>query len=161
MRPVNTTDSARDPELDLLDRARSLLATDPAQAIVHLKALVNRGSVRGSHELGRGYFELKDYKKAEDAFRIGATKNYAPSIQMLGLMFAKGIGVEKDLDEARALLERASRLGHAFAKRGLGEVLVRGKYGAFQMFRGMWLIVISVMSVIAISLHDQNDDRLR
>jgi len=174
-----------------------MLATEPARALVELKALAARGSVvsmlyiadayrkgrgtaveiyeakdwytramqsgsvTGCYELGRIYYEQRNYSKAEEAFRQGESKNHAPSIHMLGLMHLKGIGVEKNRDKARELFEKASSLGHVFAKRNLAILLMTGRYGASQFVRGLTLFVTGIKHLLAVVVSDRYDERLR
>ena len=103
-------------------------AVDMQQAESWYRRAMNAGSVLGSYELGRIHYERKDYSKAEESFNVGAGQNYAPSLHMLGLMFLSGAGVKKDLSKAKQLLENATALGHVFAKRNLGSLLMAGSY---------------------------------
>ena len=134
-----TYDWSKEPDLEHLREAQGLLASNPEQALVELKALADRGSIMsmlyiadsykrgtiskidlaqaehwyrramnagsllGSYELGRLYYQMKNYPNAEEAFRVGERKDYPPSLHALGLMHLKGFGFEKDVSKARDL----------------------------------------------------------
>ena len=142
-----------EPDLEQLRRAHSLLRSNPAQALLALKALAERGSTmsmlyigeaydekgaattdltraaewysraadRGStlgrYKLGRVYLDLERYGEARQMFEMGVSENYAPSMNMLGMMYMKGIGINRDVSRARPLFERSASLGHVFAKK--------------------------------------------
>jgi uncharacterized protein len=190
-------DWAKEPDMESLTRAHSLLASDPGQALTELKALADRGSVMsmlyianayrngvgsgtdlqqaeewyrramdrgsvlGSYELGRVYYEMENYPKAEKAFRAGESQNYAPSINMLGMMHLGGTGVEQNTGKARDLLERASALGHIFAKRNLAFLLITGRYGLREFLRGVGLFLLTIKDIFVVVPKNRFDSRLR
>ena len=164
-----------EPDLEQLRRAHSLLRSNPAQALLALKALAERGSTmsmlyigeaydekgaattdltraaewysraadRGStlgrYKLGRVYLDLERYGEARQMFEMGVSENYAPSMNMLGMMYMKGIGINRDVSRARPLFERSASLGHVFAKRNLAAIFLRGTFGILQFLRGIYL----------------------
>jgi TPR repeat protein len=119
------------------------------------------GSMLGSYELGRLNYEKANYAKAVEAFKVGELQQYAPSIHVLGFMYQTGVGIEKDLNKARELLERASALGHVLAKRNLASLLISGGYGPRAFFRGLGLFLAGAKDIVAITWKDPYDDRLR
>jgi TPR repeat protein len=136
------------------------LKGDLLQSNEWFRRAMNAGSLIGSYELGRNYCTAKNYLEALDVLKVGEANDYAPSIHLLGVMYWKGFGVEKDIDKARKLFERAAELGHAYAKRNLGILLLKGHYGPRQVFRGLRLWMRSVKDVFLLAA-DPTDDRLR
>jgi TPR repeat protein len=119
------------------------------------------GMVLGTYELARIYLDAKRYEQAKEAFDIGASKKYLPSINMLGTMYRDGLGVDRDLKRARDCFERATAGGHVFSKRNLGVLLMRGKFGVFQAMRGLVLFIASIRDLVIVGSSDSFSDRLR
>jgi TPR repeat protein len=137
------------------------LKGDLPQSTEWYRRAMNAGSLIGAHELGRNYFDAKNYLSALDAFKVGEGNDYAPSIHMLGLMYRNGFGVEKDIDKARNLFERAAALGHAHARGHLGVLLLTGRYGPRQFVRGLRLWLGLLRYAYRLAYNDPFDDRLR
>lgn len=68
----------------------------------------------------------KSFAEASDLFRIGAERGHRDSQYYLGLMYAKGDGVEQDYKAARNWLEKAAMNGYPKAMYHLGEMYVWG-----------------------------------
>ena len=68
-----------------------------------------------------------DSVKAAGLFLQAAEQGNRPSQYFLGLMYARGDGVEKDLNKAFAWLEKASMGGHPKAVYHLAEMYVHGE----------------------------------
>ena len=85
--------------------------------------------------------QLHDHREAFAAFSRGAGRDYLPAIYRLALAFREGHGTAPDIDRCRALLERAARRGHLFARRGLAGMLIRGRYGPRQATRGVLMLL--------------------
>ncbi len=65
-------------------------------------------------------YERKDYKSALNIWQKEATQANDQAMANLGLMYLKGEGVQKDLDQARDWFEKASIYGNASANYNLG-----------------------------------------
>lgn len=89
-----------------------VVPTDISQAEQWNARALAAGRINGSYEIGRYYFRTKDYEKARAAFAVGANQNFAPSQNMLAIMYVRGLGGSKDLQGARDLLEKAVQQGH-------------------------------------------------
>src|SRR5262245_1150397 len=68
---------------------------DLPQAEAWYRRAADRGSLLALYEVGRIYLEMENYPKAVETFSKGVTKNHAPSMHMLGLMYLEGNGVAK------------------------------------------------------------------
>jgi len=84
--------------------------TDLARAAEWFSRAADRGSTLGRHKLGRVYLDLERYAEAQQMFEIGVSENYAPSMNMLGLMYMRGIGIDRNVSRARSLLEQSASL---------------------------------------------------
>jgi TPR repeat protein len=69
------------------------------------------------------------------------------------MMHEEGVGTEKNVGEARRLLEIAASQGHIFAKRQLGRLFLSGSLGLPYIPKGIWMLLISIpFELIAISV---------
>jgi hypothetical protein len=164
-------------ELKALAEAGSLLAivhfgwalengtgtnVDSKAAEMWLRRAYERGSDVASYYLGHVYLRRRDYSRAQDVFAGGASMDYPPSIYRLGDMYLQGTGIEKQPDKAIALFEKASALGHVFAKRKLAGLLMSGRFGAFNIVRGVTLLAGALKDGLLVALREGADsDRLR
>lgn len=119
------------------------------------------GSVFGSYKLGRCYFRLKDYAKAADAFKVGASRDYMPCVTQLARMHLRGQGVPRDVSKALDYLEKASARGYAFAKHDLAVLLIRGARGPVQRLRGIYLYFAGFKDIFLATVIDKSEERLR
>lgn len=119
------------------------------------------GSVIALYHVGRDYLDKGQFLKAKESFQISADKGYLPSIGQLGKMYAKGIGVPRDVNAGRAFLERASSEGYVFAKRDLALLLMRGKFGDLARIRGAWLFLVAIKDVFVVVFTDPSREHLR
>lgn len=119
------------------------------------------GSLLASYELGGLYWDAKDYEMAHRQFSLGASKNYAPSMNLLAMLYAYGKGVPADHQKARELLEGAVAQQHVFAKGNLGRLLMKGHFGFWQRFRGALLFLSGLKDVLILVPRDQKSEHLR
>jgi TPR repeat protein len=139
------------------------IGTKPSllQAQIWYERAAQGGSVFGSYKLGRYYFKLKNYEKAAEALKIGASREYMPCIIQLGRMHLRGQGVEKDIGKALDCLERASKHNYAFAKHDLAALLIRGVRGPAQRLRGILLYFGGLKDLFIATMIEKSDERLR
>ena len=80
-----------------------------------------------NYEDGMKSFKAKDYGKAMEFFtKAGEKENDVRSIRNLGIMYASGIGVNKDTNKAITLLKKASNGGDSYAGYSLGNIYSQG-----------------------------------
>jgi uncharacterized protein len=95
------------------------------------------------YSVGQCYLGLLDVHEGRDRegfewVRTGAMQGYAPALYRLGLLYAHGIGVPADENEAYRCWEKAASLGHPFAQRMLALRLLRGGSGIKGVLEGIW-----------------------
>lgn len=90
------------------------------------RSAAESGSVFAFYCLGRVYLRMKDYTRAEEAFRKAATDDYPPALRMLGFMYLRGYTGFRDWNRAKELLEQATAKGDFYAKGYLAGLLVHG-----------------------------------
>jgi TPR repeat protein len=134
---------------------------DPSQTREWFARAAAAGSLLASYELGGIHWDAKDYETAHREFSRGAAKEYAPSMNLLAMMYANGLGVPVDVQRARELLEGAVAQGHVFAKRNLGCLLMKGHMGVWQIPRGFLLFLSAFMDVLILVPRDRKSERLR
>jgi len=70
-----------------------------------------------THERGKEWFyDEKDYASAYKLFKLGANYGYAPSQFMMGLIYEKGLSVDKNYLTALNYYEKAAKQGHSYAQ---------------------------------------------
>ena len=135
---------------------------DIKQAEIWFRRAYEKGSRLAIYHLGHLYLKQQEYAKAHEIFSAGATMDYAPAIYCLGQMYMDGAGISKQPDKARTLLERATALGHVFAKRSLARLLMSGRFGFFSIFKGCFLLLGAVKDGLVVSMNEgSSSDRLR
>lgn len=110
-----------------------------------------------------GYFCLrrKNYDMAREIFSIGSERKYAPAFVRLADLYIDGIGVDRDYDKARNLLENSSRLGNLWAKRALARMDINlGKNPIIRM-RGLIMRFIADTQFYVENKNNQRSERLK
>jgi TPR repeat protein len=74
----------------------------------------------GDTEAGLKAFRAKDYAIAYKEFKAASDQGDAAAQFNLGLMFARGVGVKQDLQEAMRLYHESALQGNAMAQYRLG-----------------------------------------
>lgn len=136
------------------------VTADSLQAEEWYKRASAYGFVPASYELGRSLLERKEYSAAIDCFLKGDSANYSPSLNMLGIIYRDAEGVSNDNDLAEEYFSRASQLGHVFARRGLGGILLR-KRNILKKIKGILLIASAFPRLLYILLSDSKSDTIR
>jgi len=116
------------------------------------------GFVRGTHGMGLVDRKLDQYKKAIDEFSYCIERNYAPSMNILALMYMYGEGVSRDISASYDLWVRASKLGHSRSGKNLGLFLIRGFYGPARMPIGAAFWISGLISELSGIVFKNNVD---
>lgn len=75
---------------------------------------------------GLAAFRNKDYQKAYHEWKAAADAGQAEAQFDLGVLYAKGLGVSRDLPEAASWYRKAAEQGNAEAQFALGQMYARG-----------------------------------
>lgn len=75
---------------------------------------------RADMETARDLMEAGEFEQARAQFEIYARSGNAEAEELIGVMFALGLGVERDYERAFDWYLRASMKGHAGAQSGIG-----------------------------------------
>ena len=75
---------------------------------------------------GVAAFKNKDYHRAYQEWKAAAEAGQAEAEFDLGLLYAQGLGVRRDLSEAMRLYRSAAEKGNAQAQFALGQIYLRG-----------------------------------
>src|SRR5579872_7378350 len=78
----------------------------------------------------------------------------------IAFMYGQGVGTERNLNKERDLLQQAVLLGHLWARVRLGHVLVRGRWGAWQRLRGLFMIFSGAICATYVASRNPRDERL-
>ena len=134
---------------------------DPVRSREWFERAAAAGSLLASYELGWIHWGAKDYEKAHGVLSTGIARGYPPALYLSATMYADGQGVPVDVERARELLEVAVAHGHVFAKRNLGVLLIKGRFGLRQIPRGLLLWLSGIKDVLVLVPRDHKSERLR
>jgi TPR repeat protein len=103
---------------------------DWAHAIEVCTAEVNAdpSSARLQYELGRSYFQIKNYLEAVRHYRIAADAGYAQALSDLGFAYVQGLGAIKNYQMAFELFNKAAQMGNAYAMQNVGSMYASGLF---------------------------------
>jgi TPR repeat protein len=133
---------------------------DLDQAEAWYRRAINAGSTHSMHSLGLLYLYKKEYLKAIEEFSAAVSKNSSPSMYILGRMYFRGEGVDRNISAARNLWENGVTLGHIPSRRHLADLLMTGQFGILQILRGVWLWISGVIQAFFILMNDPGSERL-
>jgi len=95
------------------------------------------GSGRAMYGLGMINFSKNDIGSVVEDMEAGAERGCGAALWALGLLYKQGgEGFSRDVDKARAFLERGAALGHVWSSRTLAILLMSGRYGLRARLRG-------------------------
>lgn len=126
-----------------------------------LRRACDKGAKLAIYYLGHFYLKQREYEKAREIFMYGDSSDYTPATYCLAEMYVDGSGVNKQIEKARELLEKATALGHVFAKRSLAKLLMSGQFGFFNVFRGFFLLLGALKDGLVVGIKEPSSDRLR
>jgi TPR repeat protein len=121
------------------------------EAIRWYSQAASTGSEWDQHNLGLVYLKSGQFKKAFHAFEEGADRKYIPSMRLLGRMYYKGQGVDKNVKKAMDLWSEGAAGGNILSKRELMVASMSGRFGFYEAVRGIILfpsiLVTGVMEI--------------
>jgi TPR repeat protein len=124
------------------------------------KQAADLGYIPAIYSLGLLYLKMKSSRRAVRQFEIGAQSNDMPSIYMLGKLHGRGQGTPLNPEKAKELWERGDQLGYLNAKTALGRLLLTGRFGLTQWFRGLFLVYQAIVLRFLIQRKNPRDERL-
>ena len=142
-------------------RTGSTYQQDLEKAEGWYRHVVHAGLPHGAHGLGLIHRMRNKYSEAMEEFEVGVQGSFAPSMNMLGLMYFNGEGVEKDILKAKKLWRRALDLGNLWSKQNLARACVSGKFGVSNILYGIFLFLSGTIDIPIIVWTDRYSDRLR
>jgi TPR repeat protein len=83
-------------------------------------------TARLQYELGRTYFQTKNYLEAVRHYRIAADAGYGQAISDLGVAYVRGQGAIKNDQTAFELFNKAAQMGNANAMQNVGSMYAAG-----------------------------------
>lgn len=101
------------------------------------------------------------YSDAFTWFSKSASKGYSPSLYWLGLIYSRGLGVERDKDRAYEYYRQASEKGHIWAKREIARFHLKGRRGFIGVFKGAIIFISAAAEALRVGLRDRCSVRLK
>lgn len=107
------------------------LTTNAQEAFENLpeefKEKVKKKNAETQYDMGSSYYTgflgvKKDYEKAIFCFQQAADQNHPEALWHLGICYAVGTGVEKDIEKAKGYMKRSADLGYEPAQTFLDEL---------------------------------------
>jgi len=101
-------------------------AKTPDEQYAELKRLAESGNAEAQYEMGNWHSEngpKPDLPRSVEWLRKAAAQNHAKAQFLLGHAYAKGKGVPKNENEAKAWYEKAAQQGEPMAQHSLGLLL--------------------------------------
>jgi uncharacterized protein len=100
-------------------------AKHPAATVLAV-LLVSAVAARADTASGMQAFRNKDYQTAYREWKAAAEGGHAEAQFDLGLLYAQGLGIKRDLAEAAAWYRKAAEQGNSAAEFALGQMYSRG-----------------------------------
>jgi TPR repeat protein len=124
-----TPAAAANPDADLQAGINAFHDGDLITAMERYQSAADAGSPEAQARLAWIYDQSEENDTAVALYRRSAEQAFADGEFGLGEMYAKGEGVEQDIDEAFLWFERAAHQGHLHAIRVLINAFERGALG--------------------------------
>jgi len=124
-----------------------------------------RDVIFGAHMAASMDFRLKKFEEARLGFWRCAEVGFLPSMYRKGYMLSVGLGGNKDLEQAEAVLRDAMNRGHFGAALYYARLMTRGVFGIKNIPRGIYMSIASRVRFVAAVLRSggalvsQWDDR--
>ncbi len=148
---------AADPEVDLQEGLTAFHDGDLVTAMAKYQSAADAGSPEAQAKLAWIYDQSEQNDSAVELYRKSAEQAYADGEFGLGEMYAKGEGVEQNVDEAFLWFERAAHQGHLHAIRVLINAFERGALGReiHQETADEWRQKLAELNSSAVQTDDQ------
>ena len=127
--PAGAQEQAAEQEDPLEAGLAAIDAGDMIGAIRSLRIAADEGSAEAQAWLGYIFDYSEDDEEAVAYYRAAAEQGNVRGLVGLGEMYAKGEGVEKDIDRARSYFIEAAEMGHETSIRALVDAYENGGLG--------------------------------
>ena len=126
--PLTPCDTYAASPFDRQRQTTGVTVVNPALAIPACGSAVAKypSSPRLKFQLGRAYFEAKDFRESSAFFLQAAQQGYAAAQTAVGEAFQDGRGVAQNYREAIYWYSKAAHQGFALAQNSLGAMLEQG-----------------------------------
>ncbi|MFN3609245.1 MAG: peptidoglycan-binding protein, partial [Hyphomonas sp.] len=101
----------------------------PIPAVVTVESEANAGNAIAQYQLAQTFLAQNDLDAAIPLLRRAALKGAAPAQYDLAKLYEQGIGVDRDMIQARSLISRAAEAGHVGAMYDLALFMAEGEGG--------------------------------
>lgn len=105
------------------------------EPLEYLEKKAEEGNVYAQYYFGIFYNDTEwrsyDFEKAFYWFNKAAEQNYAPAIYSTGILYIRGIGVQKDEKKGYESIFKSAEMGYEFAQLFLGENFIQGNAGKY------------------------------
>jgi TPR repeat protein len=126
---ASTLADGSEPNADLQEGISAFHNGDLVTAMEKFELAADAGSPEAQARLAWIYDQSEENEIAVELYRRSAEQSFADGEFGLGEMYAKGEGVEQDVDEAFLWFERAAHQGHLHAIRVIINAFERGALG--------------------------------
>ncbi len=129
--PVTVCDRYAASDLDPQRKATGVPFADvnPILAVPACEEAVRQypNSIRLPYQLGRAYQKANNFTGALQQYRKAADRSFALALTNLGSMYASGLGVPQDYQQAIVFYRKAAQQGNALAQHNLGVMYANGQ----------------------------------
>ncbi len=129
LRAQSSTDDAAEFPTDLQPRLDAVAPETPIPPLVTLEQAAERGNPIAQFELGEARLAAEDYAVAANLIRAAAEAGLPAAQYRMAKLHEKGLGVARDLTEARRWTEQAARGGNSKAMHDLAVYFAEGEGG--------------------------------
>lgn len=137
------------------------VASDEAQAAEWFEKAAALGSIEGQFYYARYLTKIGRDKEAYPLYRRAAESGHLPSIFWVGYSFARGQGVDLNIDSGYRYLLRAARRGHVHALREVAVLDIKGYRGLTWQLVAPVEFCLAVASAYVLALVNSKSDLVR
>ncbi len=137
------------------------VAPDREKARSWFQRAASLGSKEGAFYYARALGSIGRHEDAASWFQKAARQNYSPALLWLGLSYVRGLGMPTDFLKGVDYLQRAADAGNIFAKRELGLLMTRGRFGLLKVPLGYLYLLYSAISGVVVAIYDPYSDRVK
>ncbi len=134
---------------------------DFEKSFFYYKHAAKLGSSEAQFYLAKLYAKQGDFEETKIWYLKAAENKYSPALFRLGWIYDIGRGVTSDKERALQYYERASNLGHIFAKKYLAILLMKGHKGFLFRMLGILIFVQCIGLTISVAAKDPYSERLK